>query len=287
MGYGDALMATAQARTVYERTGKRVAFGDGQKIKWGRPEQEVFKDNPHVVAPDNLGRHSDNFVWVENYSGFRPYIDRAQMVREFHQMFPTRQFTMKERIPELPWRFTDYRIRDEGPGLLYLTGAERRMADKLVHSRRGFAVIEPGIKGGASPNKLWLSERWQEVAKRLGMPLVQFNPQHHYPLPDAIPVSTPTFRVACAVLSRASIYIGSEGGLHHAAAALGVPSVVYYGGYISPQTTGYDSSHALWREHGSPCGMRTACKHCLEIAEDIKVSEALDLIERIKVSHGR
>ncbi len=111
------------------------------------------------------------------------------------------------------------------------------------------------------------------------MTFVQFNPEHHGPLPDAVPVRTASFRDACAVLSYARLYVGTEGGLHHAAAALGVPAVVYHGGYISPETTGYDGQIALYRKDGSPCGQRVHCPHCRAIAEDISVDEALEAIE--------
>jgi FkbM family methyltransferase len=45
--------------------------------------------------------------------------------------------------------------------------------------------------------------------------------------------------MAAGVLSGASLLISPEGGLHHAAAALGVRAVVIFGGFISPATTGY------------------------------------------------
>lgn len=277
MGFGDALMATAQARELANHTSLKVAFGDGVKVRWGGPEQEVFQGNPRLATQDYVDQGHEVF-WVENYSGHRPYIDRDRMVENFRALFPQDKFTMKRRLDKLPWRFTDWRARDVGPGEIYLTPNERWEARHWADKR--FAVIEPGTKSGASPNKQWSSARYQEVARRLGMSFIQFNPEHG-PLPDAVPVRTPSFRTACAILSHAAIYIGTEGGLHHAAAALGVPAVVYHGGYISPDTTGYEGQIALYRDNCSPCGQRVNCPHCRAIADEITADEALDAIRSI------
>ena len=88
MGFGDAVMASATARTVYERTGMKTAFGDGVKVRWGRPEEEVFEHNPHVIAPNTTAMQKKEFIWAANYSGFRPYVDRDRMVKEFHAKYP-------------------------------------------------------------------------------------------------------------------------------------------------------------------------------------------------------
>ena len=48
---------------------------------------------------------------------------------------------------------------------------------------------------------------------------------------------------------------------NHAAAALDVPSVVIFGGYISPKQTGYSTQENIFTG-GEPCGMRIPCDHC-------------------------
>lgn len=90
-------------------------------------------------------------------------------------------------------------------------------------------------------------------------------------------IQTPDFWRACAILSRASAYVGHEGGLHHAAAALGIPGVVIFGGFISPETTGYDC-HVNLFTGGNACGNRTPCMHCRDAMNRITpeaVAEAL------------
>jgi ADP-heptose:LPS heptosyltransferase len=63
-----------------------------------------------------------------------------------------------------------------------------------------------------------------------------------------------------ATLSRAIGYLGPEGGMHHASAAVGVPAVVIFGGYISPKVTGYEGHINLFTGTGLGCGNSQPCE---------------------------
>ncbi|HSW83543.1 MAG TPA: glycosyltransferase family 9 protein [Usitatibacter sp.] len=145
-------------------------------------------------------------------------------------------------------------------GEIYFSDLERAFGAR----RAGLIVIEPHIKPGASPNKSWGWARWQALARlmcRAGMRPVQLGPPGTPRLDGVELLETPNFRFAATVLAGARAAILPEGGLHHAAAALGVPSVVIFGGYISPALTGYDMHRNLFTG-GEPCGMRRPCAHC-------------------------
>ena len=71
-----------------------------------------------------------------------------------------------------------------------------------------------------------------------------------------------TFLKACRRLNGARLYVGPEGGLYHAATALGIPAVAIFGGFVSPANQGYDHQTNLYEPDGSPCGMRVKCDHC-------------------------
>jgi hypothetical protein len=278
MGLGDALMASAQVRVANELTGKRIALGDGRKLRWGKPEMEVFQGNERLYHP---GHPINNSAarWLRNYSGSRPYIDRERMEREFEGVFPGKPFTTKVSDARLPWRYTDWEARTNGPGELYLTDKELEWGKAQLPAMPTI-IIEPGTKPGASPNKNWGWDKYAEVSDGLSklMEVRQFNAQAL--LPGAESITTSSFRQACSVLAASRIYLGAEGGLHHAAAALGVPAVVYYGGMHKSSMTGYDSQEFLERE-GEPCGQRVICQHCIEIANDISPAEAFAAIGRI------
>ncbi len=70
-------------------------------------------------------------------------------------------------------------------------------------------------------------------------------------------IETKTFREALAILNKASVFVGTDGGLHHAAAALGIPSVVIWTGFSSPRHLGYDT-HRNIHDGSEPCGLMIA-----------------------------
>jgi ADP-heptose:LPS heptosyltransferase len=82
----------------------------------------------------------------------------------------------------------------------------------------------------------------------------------------------PTFRLACAVLANCRAFVGTEGGLHHAAAALGIPSVVLFSEFIGPDITGY-KTHRNLRHAGPACGSRLPCQGCVDSMNAISVDE--------------
>jgi len=255
LGYGDALMASGMARGLGAQ-GKRAAFGDGRRIIWGPWENEILAGNPNV-APPGSERASD-LVWIEHYKGHRAY----------NRALPDRWVWTQGFRPQ--------------PGEVYFTAAEKAFADGLSP---GFVAIEPDVPAkDVADNKRWPRERFAAVAEALigaGWPVVQFGTA---PLltPRVRRIETPSFRHAVAALSRAALYIGTEGGLHHGSAAVGIPAVVIFGGFIPPETTGYET-HANLFSGGVACGMRRPCPHCRKALEAITVDMVVDAaLERLE-----
>jgi ADP-heptose:LPS heptosyltransferase len=87
-------------------------------------------------------------------------------------------------------------------------------------------------------------------------------------------LKAPDFRHALAVMERAALYIGPEGGLHHGAAAVGTKAVVLFGAWIPPQVTGYDSHINI--ATGKACGSLKACPHCAEAMASISVDQVFE-----------
>ena len=83
-------------------------------------------------------------------------------------------------------------------------------------------------------------------------------------------------------MSFCDLFIGTEGGMHHAAAATSRKAVVIFGGHISPKITGYDFHTNLYVDiEGSPCGNKNICNHCKKCMDSIS-SEMM--IKEIKKS---
>lgn len=159
------------------------------------------------------------------------------------------------------------------PGEIVFDAAELRDRPRLI----GCVVVEPNLPWPKSVavNKDWGEEKWHELAERLiGVDVVQFEHQHtrrHFA--GARMIKTPTFRQAMAALALARFAIVPEGGLHHAAAALGVPAIVLFGGFIPPSVVGYPGHVNLTGNVTTWCGSLERCQHCADAMASITVDQ--------------
>lgn len=241
MGIGDEIMASGHALAEHRRTGKRVKILDLH----GRPRFDVLWHGLNWIAqPHERG----DFATIQNGPQCRPYIE-----------YPFGR--------EIGQRWTSWRARDH-LGAIALTGSEQQFARTATARLGRFFVIEPTLDPKSNPNKQWPAANWAELATLMiadGLKVVQMGPQPLRVPPGVTFVRTRSFRQAAAVLARAAGAVLPEGGLHHAAAVLGVPAVVLFGGYISPETTGYGGHLNLADQGaGSPCGRWQPCRHCAE-----------------------
>lgn len=247
MGWGDEIMITAQARQRQLKDPRRVVVVDA----WGAARWHPIWDNNPRLAKRGTYIDDRQIQILRNYPGNRPYLDYAR-------------FNNRDRTE--PYAYTSFRVE---PGEIYLTAAEKQLGDRA----RDAVILEPNIKPRASPNKDWGWARWQRLAHALrDLPLVQIGAPGVPRLAGVEFIATRDVREACGVLSGAALLIAPEGGLHHAAAALGIRAVVIFGGFISPATTGYDLHTNLFTG-GSACGMRIPCAHCAAAMERITPEE--------------
>lgn len=259
MGFGDEIMGSGLARGAHAR-GRKIAFGDGHKIVWTEWSDQVYRYNHNVARPGDSG----NLEWIAHYRGCRLY----------NKMSPDGRRWI--------WNY-DFKAT---PGEMYFTDIEMKIA--RMQAAPGFVLIESRVPEHKScaPNKIWPRDRYQQVADllaRQGHRVIQFSSGNRSTiLRDVAYVRAGTFRDACAILAGACMYVGPEGGLHHAAAALGVPGVVLFGGFIPPSVTGYEIHKNLTGNSKEACGSLYACKHCADAMRSISVDEVLQAVgERI------
>jgi len=243
VGVGDILMSMGEARALYKRVSKPVLIVgmDGKPVF-----SDLFAGIPYVIIPRPAirGMRSPigfvgSGVRLVNGPGARPYISA--------------------KLPA-KWAWKAYKPI---PAEIVFTPEELEFAEPY----RGMIMLEPHVKNNGHHNKDWGPISWQQVdsalhAMRGGLQTVQCGPPGTRWLLHSTPAVTNTFRAACAVLSVCRAFVGAEGGLMHAAAAVGVPAVIVYGGFISPQVTGYAMHRNLFTGTGLGCGMRTDCPHC-------------------------
>ena len=207
MGYGDELMAMGEAESIRRATGARVLIVDQN----GAPRWSPVWENHPAVARSEKELHRARLT---NCPGHRPYIkewvtaDGAAMAI-----------------------YSDWRSRDN-LGHLVLSPAETDLGLELRSKIGPFIVIEPHVRKNASPNKDWGFDRYQELVRKLpDLRFVQLG-EDSRPLEGVLRVRTASFRDACGVLAQAEAYVGPEGGMHHAAAALRRPAAVIFGSFI-------------------------------------------------------
>lgn len=253
MGFGDDVIASAYAKGL-KAQGKRAAFGDRKRIIWGPWSEEIFRYNPNVARPGSEG--SKDLIWIDHYKGHRKY----------NRMSPVRDKWI--------WNY-NFRVQ---PGEIIFSTAEVELAEA---AGKGFILIEPNVPWHKSvaPNKDWGLKKYQAVADRLvreGYDVVQ-TAHGRDRLKGIRSVVTPTFRDALALLSRASVALVPEGGLHHGAAAVGTKAVVLFGGFIPTTTMGYDTHVNLG--NGEACGSLMPCLHCRDAMNRISVEEVYEAVK--------
>jgi hypothetical protein len=255
MGWGDEIMASGRAREAQRADPRPVVIAD----KHGQPRwHEAWRGNPRIAALKGRCIPKDCQVIIDG-PGARPYVDTSSTTL---------------------WRF---RAGQQLRGELYLDDAE------LAFARRGeYVLIEPNVKAEAR-NKCWPLERWAAVVE--GLPevrWVQAGACDAPTLPHVERVCTDTFRQAAGLLSGARAALVPEGGLHHAAAALGVPAVVLYGGFITPEITGYPEQVAIV-DCGprTPCGARSPCPHCRASWDRITPAMVIEAVKGLLTRSAR
>lgn len=237
MGIGDELMVTGRVRDMVTRHPhiKRVAIIDVRKSN-GRRWHDIWRDNPLMVQPGETMTEQD--AVLADHGGNRPYIKELVGAR----------WVWRESQPT--------------PGEIY--GMEKY--EEYTHAARGHVIVHPALKPGASPSKQWSFENWLRLVREY--PQVKWMQIGERNTPMRLPVpfmETPDFRAAAAALKGAKAAVLHEGGLHHAAAAVGLRAVVLFGGFISPKCTGYTTHINLFKSHGEftlGCGYRNQCVEC-------------------------
>jgi hypothetical protein len=205
---------------------------------------QVFANNPRMASNSDT-----DVVWVKNYQGHRPYLKGTKNGRLLFN--------------------DDYKPR---VGEVYFSQLEKKNIDKID---KDYIVVEPNVKRvyAHTVNKAW--HGWDELLKH-DLPWLQLGDvtvKRYTKWKE-----TTNFREALQVLSKAKLFVGTDGGLHHAAAALGIPSVVIWTGFTSPRHLGYDT-HRNIHDGSEPCGTYdSVCQHCLLKSKAITVEQVLDAV---------
>ena len=149
-----------------------------------------------------------------------------------------------------------------------ISNARKWWNDNNNKSYKKIVFIEPSriktLKSNAYENRSWGGKKWQSLVNiyKDRYLFVQSVFKDSEAL-DGVYKFESGFREACSVLEICDFIIGWEGGFSHAAAAVKKKGLFLYGGWINPKFIGYTTHRNIYVDiEGSPCGMKTVCKHC-------------------------
>jgi hypothetical protein len=257
VGIGDELMAAGEARALHGRTSLPVKIRKQPEkdVRWW----DIWDGLPYIARQDDARKCVE--MAGKDGAGHRPYIARKS---------------------ETQWIWKRYTPL---PAEIAFTQAELAFGGQAASA----ILIEPHIKQSGSPNKNWGWARWQALVDlRPEWPWLQVGPAGVASLRGVLRIETPSFRLAAALLAQARAAVLPDGGLYHAAAAVGTPAIVIRGGFASPAVTGYATQRNLFVEDPAyplGCGMRIRCEHCLRAMAAITparvAAELEDLLEKL------
>ena len=254
MGYGDDIMITGYAKVLKQRH-PNYQIVAGNKKRGFIVDSEMFNNNPNISRVADLINMQT--IWIDSYSGHRPYF-----INETNEKY---YWNENHRVPV---------------GELFFSTVEKDFAQNIISKAKNWwseynnkafkkiIFIEPSriktLKNNASENRSWGVEKWQSLVniykdKYLFVQSVFKGSE----MLDGVYKFESGFREACSVLKICDFIIGWEGGFSHAAASVNKKGLFLYGGWINPKIIGYTMHRNIYIDiEGSPCGMKTACKHC-------------------------
>jgi hypothetical protein len=265
MGWGDEIVAAGQAQRLYDADpSTRIAIvGQDTRPRW----HPIWDGNPILASPEAVAS-GETVRLIVNGPNCRPYI-----------RYP---FTK-----DTGWTFDpSFRCADH-VAKLYLTKDERARGVKAKKKHGAYVLIEPYTK---HVNFRWPLERWASLVEALpSVTVVQHTHADSVVVPGAHQEPA-SFREACGLIASAAVYVRSESGLCHAAAALGCPTVTLFGGCMDARVMGgYPLQTCLVDpDPRTPCGTWHPCRHCADAMDQITVDQvAAAVLARLEgVAHG-
>ncbi len=223
-----------------------MGWGD-ELLAAGDARVRFERDGTKTTYIDREGKRRFHDVWNGN-----PYIlpdggfevRNAKFCRPYQTSFDDHRVYFNQ----------DYRAV---PGDIFFTQKERKFGG--MHSGR--VIIEPNAISRFTVNKQW--GQWRKLVEIAGFRLTQISGEK---IPGVEYIHCSDFRFAASVIANARAAVLPEGGLAHAAAAVGTPSVVIFGGFTPIEVLGYRMHRNLGRD---ACGSRKKCDHCAKEMERI------------------
>tara|TARA_Y100000768_G_C23955935_1_gene672778 strand:+ start:761 stop:1618 length:858 start_codon:yes stop_codon:yes gene_type:complete len=280
MGYGDDLMVTAIASKIKRKYPHRqIIIGNLNKKE--AYHSIIYENNPNITDCRKIDLKKPVHM-IDYHNGNRPYIDYENSKKfgkyiwnlsfrpqpgEF--FFSKKEKLKAKKIFNSALEYWKKRSKKKYKAIIFLENSSTKIDDSQL-----------GIK---HQNKDWGKENWANLINEINNEFLIIQPKHNKTehIENTYSTNNINFREACAVLNHCDLYLGPEGGFGHAAAALNKKAVIYFGGWISPETIGYSFHDNVYFKHNnSPCGeFQKICDHCQKARKSISVKY---LSERVR-----
>ena len=285
MGLGGDLMFTAAVREI------KKAYPDKnvylvERYKFRDRIIQFFKREKQTVSP--IFQNNPYFSWGKTGKG-SIVIDRSDPKNSYaREEFPDRFiFKDEQHVVELICRNYGVTPKSVKPDLFFFDGEEERIKKTLEPVKGPFVVIEPNGKTIFTENRLWFWDRWQRLVDRIAsyVTVVQIGDGSGGSLKNVVDFNGwLSFREAALIIRKSSVFIGTIGGLMHAARAVGTMSIVLYSGYESVKLSGYEENINLIKQVDcSPCGLKVKCPYqrkCMNFSVDDVYEIVMDQLNK-------
>ena len=282
MGLGDDLMITGFIEQEYEKhPNKQIVIGNlNENLIF---DSIVYLNNPKITHSSNLDKnkpvHFINYNDLNRfYINYKECNDNNLAWRTDFKLVPGKIYFSKKEV-------------DEAENILnqannYWFKNNNRKPDGIIFFESFSTKVELDFYSKKITNKNWGEKNWTSLISKLKNKYLIIQSAHK----KATRVSGTfysndnfNFRTACALISKCNLFLGNEGAFSHAAAALNKKAVVYFGGWISPKSTGYVMHENIYyNDNESPCGaVGYICKHCNKARENISISYFEDKVNQI------
>jgi len=223
-GLGDNILLSAILPTLRKKHPRH-------RIVVETPFPELFENNPYV-----------NWVTDKHFKTTKRHIVPRYRVEK-----DTRTSFIEQMMRYVA-------TQETGSPRLYLTDAE--IESMKARFPQPYITICPAGKTKFSSNrKEWGLERFQELRNLMSdQQFIQIGLPSDPLLENVIDARGLTIRESAALIHSSMFFLGLEGGFMHISRAVGRRSVVIFGGYIHPQTSGYIENINLYSPVDcSPC----------------------------------
>ncbi len=273
----------------------------------------IFKDNPTIqqivpvqknaithavdflfektISPDLVRRRYENWVFRRSIKAFH----EKQGPLLVHIDMRIHSYAASQSKTNTVWKTGGHAAQIIGKPFgikvdvpkchLYFDVREQQKIDELISEyglHKSFIILEPETnQDWFGKLRAWPEERWQEIVNWLQEAYpdhqrIQVGVGNAEPLEGVIDLKNKTsFREAALLMKRSALFIGTEGGLMHAASAVDVPALILWGGITLPEFAGYADQQKILCHYVdcAPCGNLGWCNNGHKCMRSLKTSE--------------